>query len=636
MPQSLPIEVAVAVRQQLPDQLGHYRILSQLGEGGMGAVFLAEDTQLNCRLALKVPHFRATDDPKGIERFLREARLAQSIHHPYVCPIYDVGQVDGLHYLTMPLIEGAPLHRLIGPGKVWPQRRAADLVRRLALALHALHQRQVIHRDLKPHNIMVRGNDEPMLMDFGLARPLGTDVARLTSTGQAVGTPAYMPPELINGDAAALGPATDVYSLGVILYEVLTGRCPFEAGNLMALFYRVLHEAPPSLRSLRPDLDPELEAICLHTLAKQPGDRPASMTDLAAALGAYLGSKAEAIPETIAPAPPSVGVEHSPVDMRGACPHCGRKLEVPAAMWGKTARCAHCQGRFRVSEELRDVTARTLPQGSNISLLPREPLQEFVNSIGMKLALIPAGKFLMGSPASEAERSGDEGPQHEVEITKPFYLGIHPVTQEQYATVMGKNPAHFTKDEGGGPSHPVEQVSWEDAVEFCHKLSEKPEEKRLGRMYRLPTEAEWEYACRGGAPSARPVHFGDSLSSAQANFNGNYPYGGESKGQYLERTTAVGSYKANAFGLFDMHGNVWEWCADWFRDYPRKSLKDPAGPATGTHRVLRGGSWSYFGHDCRSAFRDYDDPGYRSHSVGFRVVCSPRRTDGGKMVSSKG
>ena len=189
---------------------------------------------------------------------------------------------------------------------------------------------------------------------------------------------------------------------------------------------------------------------------------------------------------------------------------------------------------------------------------------------------------------------------------------------------MGYNPAHFTKDKGGGPSHPVEHVSWEEAVEFCHKLSEKPEEKRLGRVYRLPTEAEWEYACRGGAPSPMPFHFGDSLFSAQANFDGNYPYGGASKGQYLGRTTAVGSYQANAFGLFDMHGNVWEWCADWFGGYPSQALKDPTGPATGAHRVLRGGSWNCSGHYCRSACRGHSDPGRRNFGIGFRVVCSAR------------
>ena len=266
----------------------------------------------------------------------------------------------------------------------------------------------------------------------------------------------------------------------------------------------------------------------------------------------------------------------------------------------------------------RDARVRVLLAAG---LLPCVPA--WTNSIGMKLVLIPAGKFLMGSPASEAHRSANEV-QHAVEITWPFCLGIYPVTQEQYKKMMGKNPAHFTKRKGGGPRHPVEKVSWQDGVDFCRRLSEKAEETRWGRVYRLPTEAEWEYACRGGAPSSTPFHFGDSLSSAQANFNGNYPYGGEAKRQYLERTTVVGYYKANAFGLFDLHGNVWEWCADWYGAYGSQSLKDPTGPAPGALRVLRGGAWYCNGHFCRSACRYYGAPRVRRSYFGFRVVSSPR------------
>jgi uncharacterized protein (TIGR02996 family) len=223
------------------------------------------------------------------------------------------------------------------------------------------------------------------------------------------------------------------------------------------------------------------------------------------------------------------------------------------------------------------------------------------NSIGMQLALILAGRFLMGSP----ERSDDEGPQHEVEISKPFYLGIYQVTQAEYEKVMSTNPSWFSATGGGNDKiegqdtsrFPVECVTWEDANEFCKKLSELPDEQESGRVYRLPTEAEWEYACRGGAASATPFSFGASLSSTQANFNGGYPYGGADKGPFLGRTATVGSYHPNIFGLYDMHGNVWEWCADWYdEDYSQSPAgKDPPGAATGTRRVLRGGSWYFHG-----------------------------------------
>ena len=252
----------------------------------------------------------------------------------------------------------------------------------------------------------------------------------------------------------------------------------------------------------------------------------------------------------------------------------------------------------------------------------------WTNSLGMRFVLLPAGKFLMGSPDSEADRFNDEGPQHEVEIMRPFSLGIHPVTQEQYEKVMGKNPAHFTRKNGGGGNHPVEQVSRKEAVEFCRKLSVRAEEKSSGRTYRLPTEAEWEYSCRGGATSSRPFSFGDSLSSTQANFNGNHPYGGAAKGPNLQHTTPVGSYKPNAWGLFDMHGNVWEWCSDWYGKnyYNQSPRQDPQGPQDGRHRVVRGGSWDLVGRVCRSANRDRIGPGGRFLNLGFRVLCVAPRT----------
>jgi uncharacterized protein (TIGR02996 family) len=267
--------------------------------------------------------------------------------------------------------------------------------------------------------------------------------------------------------------------------------------------------------------------------------------------------------------------------------------------------------RFRpeLSSRDRDDRVRQLLEAGVAPCVPA-----WANSLGMTFALIPAGKFLMGSPKSEEGRFDDEGPQHEVAITQPFSLGVHPVTQGQYKKVMGKNPSYFTRKNGGGANHPVEQVSWEDAVEFCRQLSARPEEMAAGRTYRLATEAEWEYSCRGGANSSMPFTFGDSLSSTQANFDGNHPYGGAAEGPYLERTTPVGSYKPNAFGLFDMHGNVWEWCLDWFAPYTRKDLKDPTGPTTGDLRVLRGGSWNYFGSYCRAAYRCRNVPGNRTSS----------------------
>jgi uncharacterized protein (TIGR02996 family) len=265
----------------------------------------------------------------------------------------------------------------------------------------------------------------------------------------------------------------------------------------------------------------------------------------------------------------------------------------------------------------------------------RPCVPELVNSVGMRFVLVPAGTFRMGSPAGEAEREQVEGPQREVEITRPFLLGAYLVTQEEFGKVMGHNPSWYSadgicKDNVSGLDtrrFPVSHVSWEDVARFCKKLSARPKEKKAGRAYRLPTEAEWEYACRGGAKSHTAFSCGPSLSSTQANFDGRQPYGGAPRWPYLGRPTEVGSYRPNAWGLYDMHGNVWEWCADWWSVNNKKGpRRDPKGPEKGEYRVMRGGCFHNPGHYCRTAFRYAIVPRDPNHNVGFRVVCE---VDGG-------
>ena len=227
---------------------------------------------------------------------------------------------------------------------------------------------------------------------------------------------------------------------------------------------------------------------------------------------------------------------------------------------------------------------------------------QVTNTIGLKLALLPAGAFTMGTPAGETGRLADEGPPHKVTLTKGFFMGLTEVTQAQWKAVMGadSNPAHFTGDD-----LPVENVSWNDAVDFCAKLSLKE-----GKSYRLPTEAEWEYACRAGTNG--PFHTGQGEESLkQATWLA---------GNSGDQTHPAGQKAANAFGLYDVHGNVSEWCADWYGDYPQADQTDPIGPAKGSFRVLRGGSWSDAPQFCRAGYRFWDAPAYRNSHSGFRVV----------------
>jgi class 3 adenylate cyclase/predicted Ser/Thr protein kinase len=285
-PISAPVE-SIPGSQGLPESFGRYKILRRLGQGGMGAVYLAHDTQLDRPVALKVPHFGPEHRPQTLERFYREARAAALLHHPNICPVYDVGEIGGIHFLTMAYIEGQTLAELLPTLQTWPQRQVAALVQTIALALEEAHRHGVVHRDLKPSNIMLNQRREPVVMDFGLARRLQATDERLTRQGALLGTPAYMSPEQINESAEAAGPASDVYSLGVLLYELLTGRTPFQ-GPFPSLLVQIVSAEPESPSTYRPDLEKPLEAICCKALAREVKDRFARMADFAEALGAYL------------------------------------------------------------------------------------------------------------------------------------------------------------------------------------------------------------------------------------------------------------------------------------------------------------------------------------------------------------
>jgi serine/threonine protein kinase/formylglycine-generating enzyme required for sulfatase activity len=266
---------------RLKDVFGRYRIVRVLGQGAMGTVYLAEDTQLKRQVALKTPHFE--QDPTGelLERLYREARAAANLRHPNICPVYDVGEIEGTHYISMAYIEGHPLSAFVRSHKQQPERQILIVVRKLAQGLQEAHEQKIVHRDLKPANIMVDKRGEPLIMDFGLARYTRPDEdVRLTHSGTLVGTPAYMSPEQVDGNSANIGASTDQYSLGVILYELLTGQLPFR-GSMMAVLGQIVTKEAPAPSQSRAGLDPRIDALCQKMMAKNPADRYASLTAVA-------------------------------------------------------------------------------------------------------------------------------------------------------------------------------------------------------------------------------------------------------------------------------------------------------------------------------------------------------------------
>jgi len=264
-------------------------------------------------------------------------------------------------------------------------------------------------------------------------------------------------------------------------------------------------------------------------------------------------------------------------------------------------------------EDVEAIALQVLPQSTVPTVTPFAP-QSFTLDLGNKVKLemiaIPDGSFWMGSP--DGVGHDDERPRHQVAIA-PFWISKYPITQAQYHAIAGGNPSNFKGDQ-----RPVEQVSWWEAIAFCEKLREKSD-----RVFRLPSEAEWEYTCRAGTET--PFYFGEIISTEQANYDGNSTYGSGKKGEYRKQTTDVGIFPANAFGLYDIHGNVWEWCADhWHGNYDDEPTDGSAWITANDKdsRLLRGGSWSNDPDDCRSAYRHYNSPGNQNDNIGFRVACS--------------
>lgn len=282
-----------------PEVLGRYTLEKELGRGGMGSVHLARDTKLDRLVALKIPLFGGDDSDILVERFYREARTMAAINHVNLCTVHDVCEIDGFHCLVMEFVDGGSLCSRLETDRLIPQDEAVTLTAKLARALQLAHDAGVVHRDIKPANVLMRKDQEPVLTDFGLARmlfpseqstdggpPSANSGSRLTQSGALIGTPMYMSPEQVEADHDNMGPATDIYSLGVVMYLLISGHLPFE-GSVARVLGKIITQEPPAPSSHNPQIDEELEAICLKAMAKIPEDRHASAAELATALENY-------------------------------------------------------------------------------------------------------------------------------------------------------------------------------------------------------------------------------------------------------------------------------------------------------------------------------------------------------------
>jgi formylglycine-generating enzyme required for sulfatase activity/predicted Ser/Thr protein kinase len=591
---------------------GRYRIVSVLGRGGMGMVYRARDANLDCDVAVKQAFF---DDEHLRKAFEREAKLLRKLTHPNLPKVTDLFTVGTVQYLVMDFIAGKDLHQLLGEsgGKI-PLATALEWIDQALDALEYLHGQEppVIHRDIKPANLKVTEKGKLYVLDFGLAKGFHTQASRMSAPGSLQGyTPGYAPIEQMQN--AGTDARSDLYAVGATLYHLLTGTPPPDA---MVRSMNLLGRQPDPLRpahEVNPQVPRPISAALERATAMYCDGRPATAAEMRRELREAVATHQRQVKTK--PAPPPVAPVVAPT------PRAKSGMSAPAAL--ATAVACLLFGGAGVAVYQNAVTPKNERPVASSNPANEKPApsatpptgsapKAIKNAIGMEFVLVPAGKFQMGSPKTEAKRSSDEGPQHEVTIGAPFYLGKYEVTQGEWAAVMGNNPSYFKGDD----RLPVENVSWNDCQEFITRLNARKD----GYVYRLPSEAEWEYACRAGTTT--PFSFGKTLTTVQANYNGNYPYGDGPQGEYRNKTTRVGSFPANAWGLCDMHGNVWEWCQDgWHENYDGAPTDGSAWEVGSDNlRVVRGGSWGDLAFNCRAANRDRFAPDGRSFSVGVRLA----------------
>jgi formylglycine-generating enzyme required for sulfatase activity len=764
---AVPTDLTPGESREYPEIPG-YEILGICGHGGMGVVYRARQLGANRLVALKM--LRAVEHASPTERlrFQIEAEAVARLQHPHIVPLHEVGEVRGQPFFSLEFCDGGTLTEQVTKQRPAP-REAAALIETLARAMHYAHLRGVVHRDLKPGNVLLAGAERlPKITDFGLAKRIDAEARDVSKSGAIMGTAAYMAPEQAAGKVRDTGPAADVYGLGALLYECLTGRPPFE-GPQHVVLVRVLNDEPVPPSRLVPKVPADLATICLKCLSKEPARRYGSAEELAndlrrfqagepirarpvgrveravkwakrrPALAVLLGVTLLAL-VTLAVLSANLAIARNAAQQEADKARKARDFvvssifalsdartqtsaltprqilddaekRIPKEFAGQPELQAELQtaidrvyakitenaplamileagGRVQLAST-RDARQRPVPQtllyagdrltrgeDGQVRLVvlsdlhqewlrsgraatvgrkgcgPADAVTERTDDVLMTFVRLPKGTFYMGW----------DGQKKGVKTTIPedIEIAVHDVTQGQWQAVMGDNPSYFSRF-GGGRNEvktlsdeelkllPVEGVSWDDAQKFIRRLNEKA--RRHGYLYRFPTEAEWEYACRGGATSEEECshHFyfdkpTNDLSSEQANFDGNRPFGKARRGKHLGRPSRVGAYPSNKLGLCDMHGNVWQWCADnyyakeqtvWaahlvgllggpFGQGPFLAASDLSRPVQvvlgGSDRVVRGGCWYFGGTRCGAADRHGSAPTDRNICLGFRLA----------------
>lgn len=554
----------------------------------MGVVYRAYDPELDREVALKSVMLEGVTPEQRVanEQYLaREARAAARLQHPHAVAVYDFFSLSDRAFIVMEFVRGASLEALLATGDTSQPSRTLQILREAASALDAAHAAGIIHRDVKPGNILLDEAGHVKIADFGIARLTTGNVTQTSpSMGTTAGTLSYMSPEQVRGDK--LDGRSDQFALAVLAYQLFTGQLPFQAENWIAQSYKILNEAPIPIQSLNPQVPQNMAMAIGVALQKDPMQRYPTCTAFVEAMAGKVAVVEEKKPSifnnrwVLVPVF-LVATGATLMMIRQAM----RTMEMPAPQ--ATAPAA-------VAPPPATTTPGTPQQPSTLPPPPpqEESLALILDGIPMDFAKIPPGRFLMGCDTCEEWVK----PAHQVEISKGFQMGRTEVTEKHWNAVMtGK---------ATGTNRPKVQISWNEAQQFIAKLNARGD----GFLYRLPTEAEWEYAARGGDIAQSPRNIDD------------YAWTSNNSGDQL-REVASAKF-SNTLGLYDMLGNASEWVGDWLgEDYYRTGPpKDPKGPPSGKLRIFRGGNGGASMSLSFYSYRAADEPSAKGPWLGFRIV----------------
>ena len=623
-----------------------YRLLRLLGRGGFSEVWLASDEKTGLRVAVKVYAPGSGLDEDGVRLFTEELSIVYNLNHSNLLKPQHFDECGGCPYLVLPYCERGSAQRLIGK---FTEEEAWRFLHDVSAGLEYLHAKEppVIHQDIKPDNVLLEASGTFMITDFGISTRARSTLRRSVSHAEhSGGTMEYMGPERF-GEKPAPIKASDIWSLGATLFELLTGSVPFvQLGGILQMNGALLPaiEGPWSER---------LKEVVRACLSKDPWDRPT-----AHALREYVESfwrgenpELKKTAEGQYPRPQEVpaipqrrnwkwvgfvcillicgfGIGYyfsRPVESGIGINKVEGEVEQPSNLniveGIEQGERRSTEGRIlneneerlqRAKESVyepaeREVLKPTKGQVAKNGLLinwsssvtPKQ--KEVLSRLVGNMVQVDGGRFQMGgTPEQGSDAYSDEKPVHEVTLSD-YYIGKYEVQQSEWEAVMGNNPSSFK-----GADLPVEQVSWSDCHEFIRRLN-----ALTGLSFKLPTEAQWEYAARGGRLSKGYKYSG-------SNNLGEVGWYGSNSGNCTHR---IGEKQPNELGLYDMSGNVWEWCEDLYGNYSSDSQRDPSGAASGFSRVTRGGSWFGDAGFCRVSNRDSEPLGYRRNYLGFRLVC---------------